>query len=232
MHDFDLARDGRRFAALEVTAAADAELIELWNIMARGGRWTHEGLAGGWLVQLLPKARAKRVRAELPILLAELEEQQIRELSDVCSSSEDLLDQAERLGVVSAYQSSATDFPGSIYCTISLPPERSGGWVADTGDAFAHWVSQWLAETRQADNLRKLRISGADERHLFLLMPGYTSAPFDAFDPLMRPNGPLPTVAPVLPEEVTHLWAMSTWSSGDGFAWSPRTGWSRFRKIV
>ncbi|MGZ4499074.1 MAG: hypothetical protein ACXVXD_01435 [Nocardioidaceae bacterium] len=40
MHDFDLVRDGVVFAACEVTAAADAESIELWNLVnGSGERW-------------------------------------------------------------------------------------------------------------------------------------------------------------------------------------------------
>ncbi|CAL9417883.1 hypothetical protein SUDANB130_01786 [Streptomyces sp. enrichment culture] len=232
MHDFDLVRDGQRFAAVEVTAAADAASIELWKLLNDGGRWIQGGLAGGWMVSLLPTSRAKRVRAELPKFLAELERTGIQQLSEVHGPTGKLSDRAERLGIVSAYQSPTTDFPGSIYCTISLPPEQSGGFVPDTGDAFAHWVGGWLREPQGADNLRKLQRSGAAERHLFLLLPGFTTAPFEAFDPLIRPEGPLPEAAPQLPEEITHLWAMSTWSTGDGFHWSPEAGWTRFSKIT
>ncbi|MET8679451.1 hypothetical protein ABZW18_18210 [Streptomyces sp. NPDC004647] len=232
MHDFHLIRAGQIFAALEVTAAADAESIELWKSMARRGRWIRDELAGGWTIELLPTARAKHVRAKLPQLLAQLEQLGITRLGETYGPAEDLVRQADALGVVFAHQSPSTDFPGSIYCTISLPPEKSGGMVADTGDAFAHWVSDWLVEPQQADNLAKLRRSEADERHLFVLLPGFTTAPFVAFDPLMRPDGPLPTVAPVLPDEITHLWAMSTWDTGDGFTWAPHVGWSRFHKVV
>lgn len=103
----------------------------------------------------------KRVRAELPKFLAELERTGIQQLSEVHCPTGELSDRAERLGIVSAYQSPTTDFPGSIYCTISLPSEQSGGFVSDTGDAFAHWVSGWLREPQRADNLRKLQRSGA-----------------------------------------------------------------------
>ncbi|MFE6182886.1 hypothetical protein ACFQ6U_00335 [Streptomyces sp. NPDC056465] len=232
MHDFDLVREGRKFAAVEVTAAADAVSLELWKLINGGDRWVREELAGGWMVALEPTARAKRLRSELPKLLARLEAMGIPQLSEAHGPTEDLVEQAERFGVVSAYQSPSTEFPGSIYCTISLPQQRSGGWVPETGDAFAHWVGDWLTAPNQADNLGKLQRSGADERHLFLLLPGFTTAPFEALDPLMRPNGPLPTVTPHLPEEITHLWAMSSWNAGDGFHWSPTLGWTRFRKIV
>ncbi|MFH9655301.1 hypothetical protein ACH4MT_30880 [Streptomyces anulatus] len=229
MHDFDLVREGQRFAALEVTAAADAASLELWKLVNGGPRWIREELAGGWMVSLAPTARAKRIRSELPRLLASLEAMGVPKISEDYGPTEDLTERADRLGIVSAYQS-ATDFPGSVYFTISLPPERSGGWVPDTGDAFCHWVSDWLGEPSQSDNLGKLIRSGATERHFFLLLPGFTTAPFEALDPLMRPDGPLPTLDPQLPREVTHLWAMSSLNTGDIFHWSPSVGWMRFQK--
>ncbi|MEV5266009.1 hypothetical protein [Streptomyces werraensis] len=232
MHDFDLVRGGHRYAAMEVTAAADAESISLWKSMTRGGRWIEAGLAGGWIVELLPTARMKTVRTRLPPLLAQMERLSFRTLRDAQKDARSqLASQADRMGVVSAFQSPATEFPGSIYCLIKQPPEKAGGWEAPTGDAFAHWVSGWIGEPKQADNLAKLQRSGADERHLFVILPGHTVAPFAAFDLLMRPAAPLPVTDPVLPREVTHLWAMSTWHAGDGFAWSPGAGWSRFQKI-
>ncbi|GAA3390383.1 hypothetical protein [Streptomyces roseoviridis] len=231
MHDFNLTRAGHKFAALEVTSASDAESITLWKIMHREGLWVHDRLVGGWMVGLLPSARVKRVRAELPRLLAKLEDLGVTHLNEFGGAPEEFFESAERLGVVSAHQS-ATDFPGSIYCTIALPPEQAGGWVADTGDALATWISAWVCEPSQADNLGKLSRSQAEERHLFVLLPVFTTAPFEAFEPLVRHDGPLPTVTPELPDEITHLWVMSQWASGDGFAWAPDSGWRRFQKLV
>ncbi|MFI1311629.1 hypothetical protein ACH4TS_15905 [Streptomyces albidoflavus] len=230
MHDFDLVREGHRFAALEVTAATDASSFELWKLINAGDRWIQQELVGGWLVSLAPTARVKLVRSLLPALLARLEALGLSQIRQVHDLDEDLIERAEQSGIISAYQSPRTEYPGSIYCTIHLPPEQSGGWVPDTGDAFSDWVSQWLFAARQSDNLAKLRNSGASERHLFLLLPGLTTAPFEAVDPLLRVNGPLPTTGPRLPDEITHLWSMSTWNTGDIFHWSPEAGWVRFRK--
>ena len=76
----------------------------------------------------------------------------------------------------------------------------------------------------------KLARSGATERHAFIYLPGFTSAPFSASDLLMRNGAPLPAVPPSLPVEVTDVWAVSTWSTGDGFRWSSDGGWMRFAK--
>jgi hypothetical protein len=65
-----------------------------------------------------------------------------------------------------------------------------------------------------------------------VIVPGITTAPFDAADLLMLPGALMPQIAPSLPQEVTHVWATmsGTWSTGDGFRWSPDRGWARFRK--
>ncbi|MFI5849361.1 hypothetical protein ACIA8B_14830 [Micromonospora chalcea] len=230
MHDLDLIRTGRQFGAVEITSAADPESIPLWKLINKGQRWIEPQLAGGWFVSLLPSARGKRVRAELPSLLAELERLGITEVSSRRRPLHPVAQQLDALGVVTAGQG-GTQFPGSIYPTIQLPDEKSGGMVADTGDALASWFSDWLPEPDQADNLQKLARSGAPERHLFVLFPGFTTAPFPVVDLLLRNGAPLPTVPPTLPPEVTHIWAMSTWDSGDGFRWSPTEGWSRFQKV-
>ncbi|MDQ0761800.1 hypothetical protein QF027_004435 [Streptomyces canus] len=105
-HDFDLVRDRNRYAALEVTAAADAESITLWKSMTRGGRWIEEGLAGGWVVELLPTTRMKTVRIELPQVLARMEQLGIRTLRDAHGDVQNhLVSQAEGMGVATAWQS-------------------------------------------------------------------------------------------------------------------------------
>jgi hypothetical protein len=83
----------------------------------------------------------------------------------------------------------STSFPGSIYLTISQPPERVGGAVDSTGSAVPGRVRDFLLDPHQSDVLSKLARSGATERHAFILVPGFTSAPFGVVDmlcPLLR----------------------------------------------
>ena len=73
-------RTGRR-AAVEVTAAADPDSIELWRLInGRGERCTVPDLRGGWMLHLEPTARAKRLLKDLPAFLAEREEARIIEI--------------------------------------------------------------------------------------------------------------------------------------------------------
>lgn len=232
MHDLDIALpDGKR-AAVEVTAAADGESIALWNLInGRDEPWQVSGMRGGWFVQLAPNARARQVLRELPTLLATLEREGIREI-EVGFRRRNLTvfeDAAQGLRVNRAGQGD-TSLPGSIYVTIDEPLERTGGVVPITGEPLAEWIIEFLSAPERADVRAKLALAGALERHAFVLVPGFTPAPFAVVDLLMRENAPLPIRAPQVMTEVTHVWVASTWTSGHGVRWSPGSGWSRFAK--
>lgn len=232
MHDLDVYDGAIRAAAVEVTAAADGQVIALWKLVnPPGHRWIESTLAGGWMVTLRTDTRAKRLRRELPALLEWLEAEGIRAAAvDDLHPVDPLRQRLDELGIVSVDQS-GTDFPGSIYLTVDIDNERSGGMVADHSDAVAEWVGVFLADAERADVRRKLGRSGAIERHAFVIVPGFSEAPFAASDPLARDDVPPPTTAPTLPAEITHVWVMSTWNSTWGFRWSPPPiGWQPFAK--
>lgn len=224
MYDLDLLRDEVPLGACEVTAAADAESIELWNIInGSDKRWIEPGLLGGWIVTVTPRCRAKRLRRELPALLRTLE------TVTAGREGEDARDHLDGLDVMSAHRS-GTDFPGSIYVTLQRAAERTGGAVPSTGNGLVTWLNGWMREPAQQHNLEKLRSADRPERHLFVLLPGFTTAPFNVTDLLVRDGAPLPDVAPTLPSGISHVWTMSTWSSGDVFRYSEGR-WMRTSKI-
>lgn len=234
MHDLNIVAAGDSPAAVEVTAAADSDSLQLWKLVnGRDERWTVSDIRGGWMVQLTPTARAKRLLKELPALLKELESQPIadglnqRRRHEVADSIDS---RTQALGIVSMSQHS-TNFPGSIYLTISQPHERVGGAVDCTGSAVPGWVRDFLLDPHQSDVLSKLARSGASQRHAFILVPGFTSAPFGVVDMLWRDvDDVVPTTSPDLPDQVTHVWLMAFWTIGSGLRWSPDRGWDRFKR--
>ena len=129
------------------------------------------------MVTVLPSARAKRLRIELPVLLARMESLNIPQLRRAWAQDGPLDLLADELGVTDAVQG-GTSFPGSIYVTLELPAERSGGAVAETGCALAGWIGAFLRDPDQQDVLEKLARSSASERHAFVFLPGFTTAPF------------------------------------------------------
>lgn len=232
MYDIKITYPDSSTGAVEVTAAADAQQLELWRVVGGGGRqWIEPDLTGGWVVRILPSTRGKNLLRQLPGFARDPEHLGVRVLRGDGSSSDRLAARAGQFGVVELQQG-PTAHPGSIYV---MPPdkplEETGGFSPVTGDPLARWLGEWIAESSRRDNVRKLADSGARERHLFVLLPGFNRAPFAVNDLLMAPGAPLPTISPNLPTAVTHIWTMSLWDSGDGFRWSPDHGWTRFTKV-
>lgn len=232
MYDLEIVHGDRR-GAVEVVAAADAASIEFWKLVNNGDRWQLPGIAGGWMIAADPtRARAKRLKAELPRLLVELEAAGVRQAGFRRRRNQSSFDSVlDELGITSAFQS-GTDFPGSVYFTTDLPADRLGGAVSDVADALPPWVGDFLAAPEQADVIGKLGHVLASERHVFVILPAFTTAPFKVCDALMRAEIAPPSQPPHLPEPVTDVWLVSTWDAGTGFRWSGATGWVTFDKRV
>jgi hypothetical protein len=229
MHDLSIVSPEGSLSAVEVTSAADGELVAFWRHFSGQGRWIERGLVGRWTVHALPSARAKDLKKRLPDLLQAAEVAGMSEVGRGRSSDHQLVKSAHELRVTHMRQG-ATDFPGSIYVMPDLPVDRVGGVVPDTGDALSPWIADFLKSDERAGDREKLRRAGTEERHAFVIVPAFGDVPFAVMDLLSRNGAPLPAVAPGLPDEVTHVWAVSTWAVGHGIRWSPDEGWLRFDK--
>jgi hypothetical protein len=227
MHDLSILYADRAPGAVEVTAAGDPEMIEFWSL-AEAVRWREPRLAGGWAVHVLPTARRKRLRTELPELLLSFEQAGIRRFRPgLGGPSEEL---ARGLEVTDAFQG-GTEFPGSIYVYPELPPHRASGFVPTNGDALAEWLSEFLRSPAREDVRRKLALSGAAETHAFVIVPGLVAdAPFAVLDLVMGDDSPLPEIDPVCPDEITDVWVATGAPAGTCFRWSQSLGWLRFKK--
>lgn len=136
MYDLNLAGQDGPFGGVEVTAAADADSIQLWKLVnGKEERWIELDLLGGWMVTLEPTARAKRLLPEMPALLRELEGagRTVVERSWHRTEVDAYALRARDLGIVHADRS-PTDFPGSIYVTIERARDRTGGAVDAEGN--------------------------------------------------------------------------------------------------
>ncbi len=230
MHDLDIEFSDGHTGAVEVTAAADQSAVEHWNLMNGGGRWIVDTLRGGWSVEVRIGSSWKRLKAQLPSLLAELEADEIVHLVVDDAPVGNIEALASRLGIVHAEQH-ATSFAGSIYITFDMPLDRVGGAVADNSDALAPWCGEFLREPKQADVLRKLAAAAdRDEHHAFIFLPGFNVAPFAVNDALLRSDLPVPRSRPDLPPPVTHVWVVSMFTAGIGYRWDPNSGWFLFDK--
>lgn len=230
MYDLDILDGEEVVGACEVTAAADAQQIELWNLLnGEGGRHTELGLKGGWSVVVTPTCRVTKLKGALRNLLEDLEARQIKRVGRD-EGPDDLEEIALDLGICRMFQSE-TEFAGSVYFTVDPPRETASGFVPDTGDFLCEWLEAWIATPDQAHNISKLSTSGAPGRHLYIIQAPF-AAPFEAADVLMRDGGPLPDRPLEMPDGLTNVWVMSAWSTGDVFAWDRKLAWSRHRKIT
>jgi hypothetical protein len=190
MYDLRILYLDRTPGAVEVTAAADQQSVKLGKLVYDGKRWIVPGIVGGWSVGLRPRARMKRLKVELPAPLQSLESQGVRGARPEMWWEEGPHDEALRdLGITHLFQSEATDYAGSVYPMVEQPTDTTGGTSPTDGRSLLNWLVEWLTRPDKADNLAKLNASGADERHLFLVLPD-ADAPFGVVD-LLRDDSPL-----------------------------------------
>jgi len=228
MYDLDILRDDRVIGAVEVTALVDGDAQALWKLVNSDEQWTEPTIRGGWSVKLHPLTRGKRLLKELPRLLATLEALELDTVRHPRASRSEVEAFAAELGVLAAVQSS-TNLPGSIYCTIDTR-DRVGVWVEGVPTETSAWIAHVLDNPDQAHNLAKLNDSRATERHLFLWVPPFTTAPAAVVHLLMGDN-PAPASPPDLPPQLTHLWLAGGWGTPNGCRWSPEEGWVTFSKL-
>ena len=232
MYDLKIVYADGTTGAVEVTAAADAPRTGLWQEVRKRSLIRQEpNLVGGWLVRILTSAQARELDKHLPNLLRDLEQDDRSVIWGNRSSTDELSVRAGNLRVIEALQS-PTDRPGSIYImTPEGSPDQIGGYSPPTGDPLAEWLGEWLADPKRADNVHKLLSADTSQRHIFVVVPSFASAPFAVSDLLTAPAAPLPVVPPNLPAGISHIWTTSIWDSGDGFRWSLAEGWRRFDKV-
>jgi len=233
MYDLSLSRGGHQFGACEVTVVHDPRRTELWRLLNGDAIWIDPRLEGGWWLHLEPRlGSVKRMRTELGPLLESMEACGVTSAGPRSYAAEGPFDaHLDALGVASADQYSVTK-PGSICFLPYLPDTEGGGVVPVTGDALALWLGDWVSAPSRSDNVRKLRASGCEERHLFVCLAFLSPVAFTAADVLLHDEGALPTVPPNLPQGITHVWVAGLWNGGDLFGWSEPTGWTRSAKQI
>ena len=226
MHDLWILPEGSQKEAVEVTAAAEPEAIPLWKRLNNTGeRWIDDRLTGGWSIEFRSSAQARDIQRDLPDLLLDLERLGIQHVSHHRLPSP-LDDRINSLGVTTASQL-PTDFPGSIYPLIDQSTLNGLGSTEFPRTSLPSWVGDFLREPRRADNLAKLALSGVSRRHVFIIVPAFSTAPESVVSVLLSDHAPTGLPSPSLPPEVTDVWVASTWAIGAGLRWSAEGGWQR-----
>lgn len=218
-YDFDLQYSNGKVVPLEVTAAANQQMM--WKAATitaeeKGGPFV-EAVAcrHGWLVHPLPDANIDRIRTKVDAYLARVEATGLSEFfawTDASKSqpvADILRDLKIEAGCVFTWQDARR-------IGIALPGQ--GGQV--TSDDLQRAVE---TEASKADNRRKLGGTTHSESHLFVYVHPLNYLPWVALVDEEPPAEP-----PRLPAEISHIWVVTTtrapneyivWRAAQGGRW-------------
>lgn len=176
--------------------------------------------SGLWSVGLTLDARIWQIYKLLPSLVTDLlaaGESDLEIYNDWPPGA--LADRARRLGIKHLSQVEAAGDR-----VIFLPP-GAGGIVPSDPNAITEWLNDVLVnDPDYQDTTQKLLSRAADERHIFLLAGSAT--PWGVEELLRRLDIGLPSEAPSVPSEITHVWAVSSFTTPLGALWERDRGWT------
>lgn len=201
-------------AALEIFSVHDDAFASQWNALERYGHdLVVPVLDHAWSARLTHTANVKRVREQLPELLAVLEAVLLMK-----RRRQPLPDEFKKLGITDLFP---VDHRPRGHVSL-----HSEGWTSGPSSAggLGEWAVMQLDTAR--DVVEKLSAHPAEQKHAFIWTTIGTE--FGVQDKLEAREGQrLPTMAPRLPEGVTHLWVVGSQTSQGGVAWFPDRGWWR-----
>lgn len=209
--------------AIECTGAVNQKFVESWKAGPDKGSFVLDGIENDWIVETRVGAKIKLVMAEIESLLKRLEAAKIFHLNELWRHRDhkELMDDLERVGITAAHRVDRSDPTGKV--NLMLP--GIGGAVDDNGTQVAGWVSEFLNDEQRADNLYKLKMSGAPECHIFIPIR-FSGAPFAVESYFTGDLEKLPQDAPVLPSPVDCVWLCGLRNKG---VWWDGSEWKFFR---
>lgn len=206
--DFDLHHSDGLVAALEVTASEDRSAIETYAAIGsrrKGGPRVRARFSKkSWRIYPVAGANINLIRAEVDRHLAELESAGVEHFFSATHRRDNKAIEAIYVDLKVAGGDVVEGLePGVI--TIAHP--ITGGVIG--GSLVTEAVER---EALKADNRCKLARAGAAETHLFVFVDLLHA---EVWTPLV--HFPPPSIGPVLPPEITHVWVAGPAGSQDGY---------------
>ena len=208
--------DGRRGAAEVVSTRMKKQAAQL-GAVHRVGYTPDTQLRHTWVVRVPPEAVISQVLPHLPDFLVGLERAGITDLSRNRYYGPEMHKRLRSLHVSSclAYPPTAGRPPG-----FYVYPEATGAWVGD-GEEIRLFCESFLSDAAQADVLRKLAVSGADEGHAVVIATHGQLGLHTAVDLRLTPSQ-----APDLDKCVDWLWVIASQDLPvRGCYWTRQRGW-------
>lgn len=178
-----------------------------------------------WFVTLSGSSNVRRLGTDIGALLAHLERsgstfEHVVEHASMKSHSDHVVQTLVKRGVVKLSSRSCKAEEQGI---VRFYPGGISGSPRISWETFITWVNETMWSPRLKDVRSKLAETKADERHVFV---GVTySSPSDVFFGLDDYEEGLPSHAPDVPPEITHVWLMRTPVPGRCVVWFPDRGW-------
>ena len=207
--------------ALEVTRFTERRVRRDMSEAARNDHMLDLGTSYDWRVTFdgFPKYNNLVVRLYAPLLRLENHELErysrsqdwwMRHVPTLKEATSCLLAQ----GVLHARATVPDKWPSRLFISPSQ------GWVYGGPDAALELLESAIG--RDTNHIQKLGVTEAIERHLWYWTDMATP---DDFRRALAIDGGLPSRAPKLPAEVTHLWCVDI-SYSRGWRWAPSSGWA------
>jgi hypothetical protein len=209
--------DGRRGAAEVISTWTKKQAAQL-GAVHRYGYTPDRQLRNTWVVRVPPQTVISRVLPALPQFLAELERAGVTDLSPNRYYGPAMHERLRRLHISSGLADPPTigRQPG-----FYVYPEATGAWVGD-GEEIRLFCESFLSDAAQADVLRKLAGSGADERHAVVVATQGQLGLHTAVDIRLTPSQ-----APDLDGCIDWLWVIASQNLPvRGCHWTSQYGWA------
>jgi len=219
-YDIDVTYGDGTCAAVEVTSSTSQESLQmLAAIAARGNCVPATACRNSWLVDPLPKARIKLVLENVDRYLSAIEAEGLSEF--FAGHGQPSSSVSQILEVLGIGEGSTLQLPPPARIWV-VGPSENGSMVKASDLQSAVEV-----EANKPDNKRKLAASQYIERHLFVYVEPLNSGAWQALICRCIPESP-----PVLPVEVTHVWAAAT-AEDRIVVWAanPPNGWQDLEVI-
>lgn len=224
MYDLRIGDVAAPEVAIECIGAVDPLRTATWNVGPGRGSFKLE-VEGDWHIVLRPDAVVKRVRARLPTLLQDCIEAGVEGyvpadgFLQVRSPALHRRLSTLKIDAIGRYDPGV----GRIYLGMT----GYGGAVDPTGREVPGWIGQFLRADDRRDVLVKLTTSGAEQRHVFVIV-SFGGAPWLVESYLGTQTELLPQEPPDLPAPVDAVWILH---GSKGLRWDG-TGWRFFNPVV
>lgn len=195
MYDLDVAYPDGRLAAAEVVSTRDAQAMSLAAATQREVYTDVAALTLTWFVTMRPEAHVRTLRRRLPAVLTDLERCGVSHVAYRSFESHQM--GLADLGVAACSSTSASQRRPGFYLLSDWRSEWGG-----EGDDIVRRCDAFIQSV--PDVTQKLLASRRPERHIVIVVTPDWVGPFGGIQ-----HGPLPGMAPTLPDGINGVWLVT-----------------------